>query len=153
MERFYRHVGSAKISLEETPEIFERISVNPSIDVPLRMVNPFVNVAPVQLVIHHRIVGVYLAAVLHVLENQILQGIAPNIRDDVATDFASLAVKHSHDGSLTQLDVATALLTAYLLQLRLALAVHVLSESADKGFVCLYFLTGTADLRSSAESP
>ena len=61
MEWFDRHIGSAKVALEQAPEIFKAVRVNLSLHVPVRVVHPIVNVAILERVIGYCAVRVYLA--------------------------------------------------------------------------------------------
>ena len=59
--------------MEQRPEILQAVRVNPPVDVPLHVIHPLMHVAVVKQLVGYCAVRVYLAAVLHILQDDALQ--------------------------------------------------------------------------------
>ena len=152
MERLDRHVGSAQIALEQAPEILQPVRVYPPVDVPLHVVHPLMHIAIVQQLIRHCAVRIDLAAVLDVLQDDVLQGLTLDIRDNLSANFSRVSIQHPDHSSLADVNVAQALPATNALQCSLAALVHIPSLATDESFIAFYFTTRAAQLRRIAES-
>src|SRR5271169_1781797 len=89
VERFHAHVGSLDSTLEQTPEVFESVGVNLSINVRLSMVNDLVGESGLQALIGHEGIGIDSAAGGDVLLNLAMQGFLFPVRNDRCPDFSA----------------------------------------------------------------
>lgn len=87
VERFHAHVGSLDSTLEQTPEVFESVGVNLSINVRLSMVNDLVGESGLQVLIGQEGIGIDSAADGDVLVNLAMQGFLFPVRNDRCPDF------------------------------------------------------------------
>ena len=76
MERLNRYVGAAQVALEQAPEILQPVRVYAPVDVPLHVVHPLMHVAVVKQFVGYCAVRIYLAAILHIAKDYVLQGLA-----------------------------------------------------------------------------
>src|SRR5438309_3450736 len=145
MKWLYSDIGSLKAPLKQRPEVFHAVCVNATANVSLGLVNNIVNESALQSTfIAHCAIGVNRAPELHVAENFVLQRFAGYVWHDGSANLAKIAVKNAlHDGLVPG--------RPKTIGSQAATFVHVLGDSADKGFVCFQFIAFTADLRALAE--
>src|ERR1700691_5928919 len=144
MEWLDSNAGSARGSLEPTPEILDSIGGNLSTHILAGMTNNFMDefgFASTPLV-GAGVVGVELASGGDSIQDRGLQGIAPHVGNYFGADSARLAVEYSGDRSLASVHITTALLPAKLLQFDLATTVHLVRIRPDKSFVAFDFASG-----------
>jgi hypothetical protein len=116
------------------------------------MVNNVMHEAIVQQIVSDGAVRVNLRPIANILENLILQSLAPNVGKYLAANLPQIAVKDTLHSSLAEINIAAPFLAANLLQLQLAVFVHVLGESADVGFVGFYLAASTSELETGLVS-
>ncbi len=90
------------------------------------------DVFPAQIIVRNGIVRVYGAAVLHVLENLILQRLALHVRHHTSANLTLIAVKHSDYDCLTR---SAASVTGLSRETCAAIPVHVLELAADESLI------------------
>src|SRR5258706_15405822 len=130
MKRLYSNVSSAQGSLQKRPEILYALRVDLTAKVFLGVVYNVMHETIVQFVVSHGIVGVDGRAVLHVIQDRVLQGFPFDVRNDHCSDLAEIPVEHPHDDSLV-------LEWPQALNLDSATLVHVLGNSPDECLISL----------------
>src|ERR1035437_9770502 len=96
MKRFDSNVSTAQRSLKQRPEILHAIHMHPAFNVSLSLVDYIVNEAPLHpVVVGNGIVRIDRAAVLHILENLILQSLTSHVRYNGSANLAEVPVKDS----------------------------------------------------------
>jgi len=136
MERLNRHVSPAQVALEEAPEVLQAIRVDLTVDVPLSVIHNVVDITQAEFVIGCSSIGIDLGTIPNLLQDFVLQSLTADVRDDLATNLAKLAVENSLHGSLAHEHIATPLLTANLSDLESTGLVHVGRLATDKSLVC-----------------
>ncbi len=141
MKRLDAHVGSFQSALEQTPEIFQPVSVDLPIDVLLGMVNGLVDeVLLLQPLIGQERIGVDRAACFDVSANLGLQVMLAPSRNHHCADFAA-TFQNTDDRSF----VFGASLSN---PAAVFVAVHVSRCAADEGFVYLNFASVPAEFQN-----
>src|SRR5690348_12653551 len=99
MKRLYSNVGSAKAAFQQRPEVFHTIDVHLSANIALGLVHNIVNKSPLHsVVVGDGVIRIDSAAILHVLKNLVLQGLASNARYNRGANLAKISVKDAmHD--------------------------------------------------------
>lgn len=72
VKRFYADVGAFQAALEQRPKAFDPVGVNLPVNVPLRVVDHFMNVLRIKLPIGRQIVGVNICACFDVILDNVL---------------------------------------------------------------------------------
>jgi len=91
MKRLYSNVSAAQRSLQQRPEILHPIHMHAATDVSLSLVDYIVDESALHsVVVGDRVIGVHGAAVFHILENLILQGLARTFGTTVARTLRRL---------------------------------------------------------------
>jgi len=139
MEWFDGNVSSGKSALEQTPKVFDSISVNATSDIFLGVIYHVMNEAIFQAIIGNVGVSVDLRTKFDVLENLSLQSLAFHVRDDLSANLAHLAIHDAHDNRL-------AAISAHLLITQSAILVHVSDATANVGFVYFDFAAIASEL-------
>jgi len=141
VERFHVHVSSLEAALEQTPEVFESVGVNLSINVGLSMVYDLVLESLVlESLIGHERIGIDGAACLDVGANLGLQVMLPASGNDVRANLAT-TLQNAHDSGFS-LDATVCDFLAALV------GVHEASRATNKGFVYFNFLAAAAQPHS-----
>jgi hypothetical protein len=130
VEWLYSNVGSSQSSLEQTPEIFDALSMNLSANVLLRVIHNVMDKAVMQLVVAYGIIGVDRGAVLDVVENFVLQGLTLHVRNHLGAYLSQIAVKDALHDCLVKVPTACVQHVFHMLSL-----VHVSDVTADVGLV------------------
>lgn len=138
MEGFDGNIGSAKTTLQQTPEILNSLRVYVAVHILVRVIDDLVNKVPAQAVILHCLIGVDLSHRRHVVEDRVLQSLALDVRHDPSANLPKLTVQHAVYWSLP--NVSTFEVVA-LLDHRLAALVHLGGVWTDVNLIGLY---GTA---------
>jgi hypothetical protein len=118
MEWFDSNVSSAKVALQQAPEVLQPIGMNLSVNVPLGVIDELMDISRMELVVSVGVIGINLASVLHIGEHFVLEGFTLDIGQNLGANLSSTAVKDADDNSFTV--VSTALLvaqTAFFVQL------------------------------------
>lgn len=102
VKRFDRHIGSAKVPLEETPEILKAIRVYLSLYISLRVIHNIMYEAIMKQIVANGAVGVDLGTVTYLLKDFALQGFAANVGDYLAANLPQIAVEDALHGSLAR---------------------------------------------------
>src|ERR1700688_2730023 len=125
MKRLYSNVGSTKPALEQRPEVFHSIHMHAATDVGFGLIDHFMHEAPVHSGrVSNGLIGIDLAAILHVFKNETLQSFPRDVRHNIGANLTEIAVKNAlHDGFV--------LVRARAFYLQAAILVHVLTESPD----------------------
>src|SRR5258708_23394251 len=90
VEWFHADIGAFQLALEQTPEVFESVSVNLPINVPFGMVNDLMLESLfLESLIGHERIGVDRAACFHVSANVGLEGVLFTIADHSSPDFSA----------------------------------------------------------------
>jgi|ERR1700687_1132377 len=142
VKRLDANVGALQSALEQTPEVFESVSVNLSVNVALRMVDNFVPEIFLEPHVGHERVRVDRAACLHVSVDVGLQRVFFAIRNDHSADFAA-TFQNAEDRSLVFSASLSNPATMFL-------AVHVSRSPADESFIYFNFATVAADFENRA---
>src|ERR1035437_71650 len=144
MKRLDSNVSTAQRSLEKRPEILHAIHMHPAFNVSLSLIDYIVNEAPLHpVVIGDGVICVDGGAILHVLENLILQSLAGYVRHNRGTNLAEVPVKNSLHNRLACRGSRKAFLSC---EAQTARTVHVPNLPANKSFVRFQFATFAADL-------
>ncbi len=131
MEWLGADIGAFESALEETPEVFEAVGVDLTVNVTLGMVDDLMHKIFVQSLIGEKRIGVNRTASRNVISDFALDGSLAAIRNHVRTDFAA-ALQDSHDrGFVLGASLGNAN-PAFVL-------VHEASRAPDEGFVYLDF--------------
>src|ERR1019366_1150765 len=139
MERFNSNIGPAQCPLQETPKVIQALRVYLAVHVLDGMIHNFMSESLAQLVVADSRIGVDLAAVLDVVQNLVLQGLALHVRNDLCAHLSQTPVKHSKHCGLTEVDIPAHFLTSTLAQIVLPAPVHLVWIRADKGLVTFYW--------------
>src|SRR5260370_409729 len=135
---FHAHIGSLESALEKTPEVFEPVGMDASVNVSLSVVNGLMNVVPMlQTLIGHERSGVDCASGFNMSANlSLYMMLAPSWNHICAN--LSAALQNPNDWSFIL--AASCSNPAIVL-----LAVHVAGRTADECFVYFYFATVAAE--------
>ena len=132
MCRLNRYVRPLKASFEQCPEVFQPVCVNQTVNVPLHMVNEFINEIRVKSAIGREGVSEDVRARLDVLMDDVVERFPLRVRDDRRADLAlalfCVTFKQIHYGSLASAAGASDGLAP-------SGRVHVLGQTADECFV------------------
>src|SRR5450432_3149488 len=140
MKRFYSNVGSLQAALQQRPEVLHAVDVNLSAHVSLGLVNDVMYETALQsVVVSDRIIGVNRAAILHSLENLILQSLSAHVRNDGSADLSQVAVEYALHNRLV-------LVRAFAFQLGAFALVHVLGDAANESLINFHFAALAANL-------
>ena len=131
MKRFYANVSPANAALEQTPEVFQAVSVNFAFSVALSVVDGLVNVILLKTVIGAKSIGEYFRTRLDMLANFTLNRRTLSV-GNVFHFHPPIALEQSHDDGFTN---AAGLNVVF----DFAVAVHVTSFAADIGFIRFNF--------------
>src|SRR5579871_1110240 len=136
VELFNRNISALELALQKTPEVFESVGVNLSVNVPLRMVNDLV-LEPMILESHvgHERIGIDGAACFDVSADVGLECVLFAIANDRSANL-STTFEHAHDGHL----VFSASLGNPALTLG---SVHESRSTANESFVYFHFATSS----------
>ena len=138
MERLDADICAFQTALEEAPEVFESVSVDAPVNVPLSMVNHLVRkVAPESPVGEQRI-GIKRGFGGNVIPNVRLDGVLADIRNERGSDFAA-ALKDADNSGFVLRHVPSDI-PSPLAQM------HIPGLAADKGFIHFDFLFAAAQL-------
>src|SRR5258708_9562230 len=146
MKRFYSNVGATKASLQQAPEVCKAVRVDARVNVAFCVINNAVNEVVAYFVISDGVICVNLRSVFDVLQQNGLQGFPCDIRDHFSANLTEIAVKDSLHDRLT------AMYSAFVYQLQLAILVHVLCESANKRFIRFKFRVRPTEFCGSERS-
>jgi hypothetical protein len=116
------------------------------------MVHNVMHEAIVQQIVANGAIGVNLRPVAHILEDLVLQGLAPNVGDYLAAYLPQIAVKDALHSGLAEIYIAAPLFTANLLEFQLAVFVHVNSFAADVSLIGFYLAATTAEFETGLVS-
>src|ERR1039458_5027740 len=107
-----------------------------AVDIVLDMVDHIMHEVLFQGVVTNPLVGVYLRVATYFAEDFTLQSVAPDVGNNLCTNFAHVTVKHPHDDGFIHVVAleCAALNLGHLCTLAL---VHVGNASTNKGFVYL----------------
>ena len=133
MIRLNSNVSTAKAALKQRPEVLYSVRVYPSVDVSLRMVHNVMDKVVAYLVVSHSVIGIDLGTILDVLEHDILQGLALDVRNHCGTNLSKVPGKDALYYRFAAVE------SALLIQAQLARLVHVLCESANEGLIRFQF--------------
>src|SRR5271157_1827476 len=137
MEWLNSNVGSTQHPLKQTPEIIQSLRVYLAIHVLDGMIHNFMGESLAQLVIANSRIRVDLAAVFHVVQNLVLQGLAFYVRNDFSPHLPQTPVKYSEYSGLAKVGISAHLLPATLLQTILPAPVHLVRIRADESLIAL----------------
>lgn len=146
MKRFNANIRSLEAAFKQRPEVLHAVHMHPTAHVGFSLIHDLMHeilLKPIH--VGHSIIGVDCGAVLHIVQDGILQRLTFDVRNDRSTNLAQRAIQSAMHDSLSTV------IAAELVVSQLPSLVHVLDASANERFVRLYFVSRAADLGSAAE--
>jgi hypothetical protein len=147
MKRLDSNISAAKATLEKRPKVLQAVRVDPPIYVPFGMIHNVMNEVVADLVIADCIIRVNLLVILYVLQQDVLQRFAGDVRYNLSANLSQVTVQHSLNYSLS------AGHSALLDKAQLAVLMHVFGKSADECFISFYFRIRPSQLGRGTEGP
>src|ERR1017187_813141 len=95
MKRLNSNVGSTKAALQQRPEVLQAIRVHAAIDITFRMIHNIVNEVITHLVVADCVVRIDFRTILNVLEKNVLQSFAGDIRNNLCANLPKISVQDS----------------------------------------------------------
>jgi len=143
VKRLDAHISAFQSALEQTPEVFESVGVNLSVNVLFRVVNDLVFVSPrIQSIVGLQGIGVNFASLIDVLPNDGLHfRLAASLCNHSANLSAPFKDSDNWDFSLEAAIFDGAAVT---------LKVHEASLATDKSFVYFDWISSSAELHKRA---
>lgn len=145
MEWCHGHVGAFERALQERPEILQSVRMDAASDVPVDVVNPFVEVPQTQRVITRKGIGEDMGTGLDILAHVMDQSVVVHIGNTPSANFPTALKQALNDGfahSATASDLPFALAS-----------VHVPRLPADEGFIYFHFASQFSKCASFHRKP
>jgi len=137
MKRFNGNISSFEASFEKTPEVFESVGMDASVDVSFGVVDDLMHIFSVKPFIGQKSIGIQSRSFFHVVADFFLKQGFPSIDDNLGSDL-SAALQNSHDCGFIPAACSADSPRPFR-------RVHVAGFAADESFIHFHFNPAPAE--------